>query len=208
MQMFKNVSILLRHHLVASYFCLLHWSLHCLRSPTTVTSKPNAHSKFKSLTTNSKHSQQIQITHSKLQIVHSRLKTVIANYKSFTANSNHSQQITNCSQQIQITHSKLQIVDPARRLQSPTASGARRLKIFVVHEATTLESSRHLVDFPSSSTNENHVLFSLWAAFANIFMAEIETNLLNQSRIKPIAWKRYIDDVFSLWEKERTSMYS
>ena len=35
-------------------------------------------------------------------------------------------------------------------------------------------------------------------AFANIFMAEIETNLLNQSRIKPIAWKRYIDDVFSL----------
>jgi len=25
-------------------------------------------------------------------------------------------------------------------------------------------------------------------AFANIFMAEIETNLLNQSRIKPMAW--------------------
>ena len=35
-------------------------------------------------------------------------------------------------------------------------------------------------------------------AFANIFIAEIETNLLNQSRIKPKAWKRYIDDVFSL----------
>ena len=25
-------------------------------------------------------------------------------------------------------------------------------------------------------------------------MAKIQTNLLNQSRIKPIAWKRYIDD--------------
>ena len=35
----------------------------------TVTSKPNAHSKFKSFTTNSKHSQQIQITNSELQII-------------------------------------------------------------------------------------------------------------------------------------------
>ena len=35
-------------------------------------------------------------------------------------------------------------------------------------------------------------------AFAHIFTAEIETNLLNKSRIKPIAWKRYIEDVFSL----------
>ena len=40
-------------------------------------------------------------------------------------------------------------------------------------------------------------------AFANIFIAEIKTNLLNQSRIKPIAWKRYIDDVFSLWGTKR-----
>ena len=31
MQMFKNVLTFLRHHLVASYFCLLPWSLHCLR---------------------------------------------------------------------------------------------------------------------------------------------------------------------------------
>ena len=43
-------------------------------------------------------------------------------------------------------------------------------------------------------------------AFANIFMAEIETNLLNQSRIKPIAWKRYIDDVFSLWDTKREDL--
>ena len=37
-------------------------------------------------------------------------------------------------------------------------------------------------------------------AFANLFMAEIETKLLHQSSIKPIVWKRYIDDVFSLWD--------
>ena len=40
-------------------------------------------------------------------------------------------------------------------------------------------------------------------AFANIFMAEFETKLIRQSRIKPIEWKRYIDDVFSLWDKSK-----
>ena len=40
-------------------------------------------------------------------------------------------------------------------------------------------------------------------AFANIFMAEFETKLIGQSRIKPIEWKRYIDDVFSLWDKSK-----
>ena len=69
-------------------------------------------------------------------------------------NSNH-------SQQIQITYRKFQIIDPARHLQSPTVSGARRLKIFAIHEEDTLESLRHLVAFSSSSTNENHVFFLL-----------------------------------------------
>ena len=70
-----------------------------VRWPTTVTSKPNVHSKlqsahikFKSLTSNSNRSHQIQIAHIK--------------FKSLTANSNYSQQITNRSQQIQIAHSK------------------------------------------------------------------------------------------------------
>ena len=36
-------------------------------------------------------------------------------------------------------------------------------------------------------------------AFANIFMARIEKQILSQSCIKPLSWKRYIDDVFSLW---------
>ena len=40
-------------------------------------------------------------------------------------------------------------------------------------------------------------------AFANLFMAEIETKLLNESRIKTKVWKRYIDDVFSLWDVNR-----
>ena len=43
-------------------------------------------------------------------------------------------------------------------------------------------------------------------AFAYISRSEIKTNLLNQSRIKPIAWKRYIDDVFSLWDTKREDL--
>ena len=41
-------------------------------------------------------------------------------------------------------------------------------------------------------------------AFANIFMAKVETELLKKkSAIKPICWKRYIDDTFSLWGTRR-----
>ena len=41
-------------------------------------------------------------------------------------------------------------------------------------------------------------------AFANIFMANIETQILSNSVAKPTIWptiwKRYIDDIFSLWD--------
>ena len=37
-------------------------------------------------------------------------------------------------------------------------------------------------------------------AFANIFMAKIERQILRQSNKKLLVWKRYIDDVFSLWD--------
>ena len=37
-------------------------------------------------------------------------------------------------------------------------------------------------------------------SFANIFMAEIETNLIQQNDTRPREWKRYIDDAFSLWD--------
>ena len=81
-----------------------------LRWPTTVTSKPNAHSKlqiaqikFKSLTANSNRSQQIQIAHSELQITHSKLQIAHSKFKSPTANSNR-------SQQIKVAHSKFKFM--------------------------------------------------------------------------------------------------
>ena len=44
------------------------------------------------------------------------------------------------------------------------------------------------------------------AAFANIFMANIETQILSHSVQKPSIWKRYIDDIFSLWEISKTDI--
>ena len=40
-------------------------------------------------------------------------------------------------------------------------------------------------------------------AFANIFMCAVESDILSQSNTKPLEWKRYIDDVFSLWDTDR-----
>ena len=31
-------------------------------------------------------------------------------------------------------------------------------------------------------------------------MSAVETEIINKSKIKPLEWKRYIDDVFSLWD--------
>ena len=73
-----------------------------LRWPTTVTSKQ----KFKSLAANSNHSQQIQITHSKLKTTHSTFKLLTANNKSTTANYKTFASNSNRSHQIQIAHSK------------------------------------------------------------------------------------------------------
>ena len=36
-------------------------------------------------------------------------------------------------------------------------------------------------------------------AFSVIFMADLETRLLTASPFKPLVWKRFIDDIFSLW---------
>ena len=40
-------------------------------------------------------------------------------------------------------------------------------------------------------------------AFPNIFMAKIETEILSQSATKPLVWKRFIDDVISIWNTTR-----
>ena len=39
--------------------------------------------------------------------------------------------------------------------------------------------------------------------FANIFMAKIETSIIDQRSTRPLLWKRYINDVFSLCDTNR-----
>ena len=36
-------------------------------------------------------------------------------------------------------------------------------------------------------------------AFANIFMGTVESQILRRSVLKPLVWKRFIDDIFSIW---------
>ena len=38
-------------------------------------------------------------------------------------------------------------------------------------------------------------------ACANIFMAKVETNILNKSALKPLVWKRFTDDIWELKHK-------
>ena len=43
-------------------------------------------------------------------------------------------------------------------------------------------------------------------AFANIFMAKIEKEILGKSSFKPIFWKRFIDDVISAWDTSKNEI--
>lgn len=40
-------------------------------------------------------------------------------------------------------------------------------------------------------------------AFANIFMADLETRLLNIALYKPWLWWRFLDDIFTIWTHGR-----
>ena len=45
-------------------------------------------------------------------------------------------------------------------------------------------------------------------SFANIFMAAVEREIINWSHFKLHTWKRYIDDVFSLWNMNKKEINS
>ena len=46
----------------------------------------------------------------------------------------------------------------------------------------------------------------LAVAFANIFMAKIETQILSKSTYRPFVFKRFIDDIFCLWDRSREDL--
>ena len=45
-------------------------------------------------------------------------------------------------------------------------------------------------------------------AFGNIFMSAVETEIINKSPHKPLMWKRFIDDIFSLWNVDKEQIDS
>ena len=45
-------------------------------------------------------------------------------------------------------------------------------------------------------THETAMGTKMAVAFANVFMAKIEKDIISKSKIKLLVWKRYIDDVF------------
>ena len=40
-------------------------------------------------------------------------------------------------------------------------------------------------------------------AFADIFKAKVETDILSKSDTNPLVWKRFRDDIFSIWNVSR-----
>ena len=85
------------------------------------------------------------------------------------------------------------------------------------HDANPPIATRHLKEMLSLILKENSFKFNgkdylqihgtamgtkMAVAFANIFMAKTET-ILRQSTKKPLVWKRFIDDIFCLWDTNK-----
>ena len=60
--------------------------------------------------------------------------------------------------------------------------------------------TRFLREMLGLQTHGTAMGIKMAVSFANIFMAKIETTLIQQSETKPKEWRRYIDDIFSLWD--------
>ena len=43
--------------------------------------------------------------------------------------------------------------------------------------------------------------------FANVFMAKIEQAILRQNKEKPLVWKRFIDNIFRLWDTKKEEIF-
>ena len=80
------------------------------------------------------------------------------------------------------------------RLPIPT-NFLRRMLCLILKENSFQFNKRHYLQ-----THGTAMGTKMAVAFANIFMAKIEKGIISKSIIKPLVWKRYIDDVFCLWD--------
>ena len=79
----------------------------------------------------------------------------------------------------------------------PTPLNEQALRLILQETSFEFNGKNYL------QTHGTAVGTKLAVSFANIFMAKVETDILSQSVTKPLVWKRFIDDVFSLWDVSR-----
>ena len=79
----------------------------------------------------------------------------------------------------------------------PTHSLREMLKLILQ------ENSFHFYGRDYLQTHGTAMGTKMAVAFANIFMSAVEIEIINKSKTKPLRWKRYIDDIFSLWDAKR-----
>ena len=71
----------------------------------------------------------------------------------------------------------------------------QELMRLILEENSFKFNERHFVQTHSVAMGTKMVV-----AFSVIFMADLEKRLLQASPIQPFVWKRFIDDIFSLWK--------
>ena len=89
------------------------------------------------------------------------------------------------------------------------------------HDCNTPIPTRFLREMLGLILNENSFQFNgenylqthgtamgtkMAVSFANIFMAKIETTLIQQSETMPKEWRRCIDDIFSVWDSDKNDV--
>ena len=75
----------------------------------------------------------------------------------------------------------------------PTEYIKRALKLILQENSVEFNGKNYL------QTHGTATGFKMAVAFANIFMGTVESQILRRSVLKPLVWKRFIDDTFSIW---------
>ena len=71
----------------------------------------------------------------------------------------------------------------------------RQMLCLILKKNSFQFNRRHYLQTDGTAT-----VTKMTVAFANIFMAKREKGIISKSKIKSLVWKRYIDDVFCLWD--------
>ena len=79
----------------------------------------------------------------------------------------------------------------------PTEYIKRALKLILQENSFEFNEKNYL------QTHGTAMGTKMAVAFANIFMGTVESQILRRSVLKPLVWKRYINDIFSIWNKKK-----